>query len=258
MGLVFLSYSHIDTPTADIICSELGGLGVEYFRDVKDIRWGKSITGEVRDALFRSAAVLVILSPASLKSLWVPYELGFCTALNRPILPYFTHPSLDPPSYIADLKHVASISELCEFFTSTFPALSKARGNQLSPAKPDIRIRSRFGIVEHDREFLQVVVISVANHGALPVFIRQTNVITIDHGILMLSSDSVEDQPQSPKLLQPGERIDVFLSHERARQIRIKPASLMQVRAENDIGHEFEGDPEELREAVTLLLWNDK
>ena len=48
---VFLSYSHVDTTIANDIGAALNDLGVEYFRDVKDIEWGDRIETEVQTAL---------------------------------------------------------------------------------------------------------------------------------------------------------------------------------------------------------------
>ena len=106
MNHVFISYSHIDTEVADEITNYLESFKIPFFRDVKNIEWGDSISDEVQSALDKSDTVLVIISPASLKSQWVPYELGYCTALKCRILPFLTHPSLDLPNYIANLKYL--------------------------------------------------------------------------------------------------------------------------------------------------------
>ena len=78
----------------------------------------------MRDALRRSVAILVIVSPASLKSDWVPYELGFGIALDSRILPFLTHPAVNVPGYMADLKRLTSIPDCRKYFTSTFKAHS--------------------------------------------------------------------------------------------------------------------------------------
>ena len=116
MSLVFISYSHADSDLADSICEVLSDCGVEHFRDVKDIPWGGSIPSEVRDALERSIAVLVILSEHSLDSHWVPYEIGFAAALRKRLLPFVSESSLRLPLYISDLSHVTDLAQVREFF----------------------------------------------------------------------------------------------------------------------------------------------
>jgi hypothetical protein len=94
--------------------------GITYFRDVKKVDWGDSINIEVRSALEESLSVIVIISPASLKSYWVPYEIGYANALRKRILPYVTHPSLDVPPFISDLKYITTIEQAQEYFHAKF------------------------------------------------------------------------------------------------------------------------------------------
>ena len=119
MSIVFISYSHVDSGTADSIVAVFEKLGIEYFRDVKDIEWGRSISAEVRGALERSVAILVILSPASIKSQWVPYEIGYGRALHKRVLPFLTHPSIDVPGYMGDPRRISNIAEMREYFKNT-------------------------------------------------------------------------------------------------------------------------------------------
>jgi len=119
MSIVFISYSHVDSEVADSIVAVFEKLGIEYFRDVKHIEWGRSISAEVRGALERSIAILVILSPASVKSQWVPYEVGYGRALHKRVLPFLTHPSVDIPDYMGDLRRISNIEEMREYFENT-------------------------------------------------------------------------------------------------------------------------------------------
>jgi len=119
MSIVFISYSHVDSKVADSIVAVFEKVGIEYFRDVKHIEWGRSISGEVRVALEQSVAILVILSPASIKSQWVPYEVGYGRALHKRVLPFLTHPAIDVPGYMGDLRRISSIAEMREYFENT-------------------------------------------------------------------------------------------------------------------------------------------
>jgi hypothetical protein len=117
MPKVFISYSHIDSKVADEITEVLSNQTIEFFRDIKDIEWGDSIDTEVQNGLDDASALLVIISPASLKSQWVPFEIGYAAGKRIKILPFLTHPSLDVPSYIKDLKYLVTINEVQEFFS---------------------------------------------------------------------------------------------------------------------------------------------
>lgn len=113
--LIFISYAHEDSDLVDKICIRLSDNGFQFFRDTKSILWGGSISRDVQRALEQSAGVVVVLSPASVKSQWVPYEVGYATALRKPILPYLTHPSLDLPGYVADLRHISTLDAIDKF-----------------------------------------------------------------------------------------------------------------------------------------------
>jgi len=134
MSKVFISYSHEDSKTADSIVAVFKKLGIEYFRDVKHIEWGRSISEEVRGALKRSVAILVILSPASIKSQWVPYEVGYGRALNKIVLPFLTHPSIDVPSYMGDLRRISRIPEMREYLENNpLPQVVESPTTRIEP-----------------------------------------------------------------------------------------------------------------------------
>ena len=142
MSTVFISYSHVDAQTADELASLLDELNIDYFRDVKDINWGDSIPSKVRDALDACIAILVIVSPASLKSHWVPYEIGHASALRKIILPFLTHPSLDVPHYIGDLNYAKTIEQVEDYFNNTFPKEAEAivQPTELAPTRHEVTL----------------------------------------------------------------------------------------------------------------------
>ena len=115
---VFISYSHSDSDVADQIAAVLDELAISYFRDIKNIDWGDDVTTEVRDGLTAAESIIVIVSPGSLKSHWVSYEVGYGTALRKRILPYLTHPSLDAPGFMTGLSYVKSCDDVRRFFES--------------------------------------------------------------------------------------------------------------------------------------------
>ena len=99
---LFISYSHDDAALADEVASVCKELAIPCFLDRKDINWGESIRNTVAHGLGQATHVLVIVSPASLKSGWVPFEVGFAIGRGIHVLPLLTHPSLDLPGYLGD------------------------------------------------------------------------------------------------------------------------------------------------------------
>jgi len=112
---VFISYAHEDWALVDQMCERFTSSGLEFFHDKKDIRWGGHISSEVQQALERAGGVVVVVSPASVKSQWVPYEVGYATALRKVILPYLTHPSIDLPGYLAGLRYITDLDAIGAF-----------------------------------------------------------------------------------------------------------------------------------------------
>jgi len=117
---VFISYSRSDSQEANKITAILKKLKIDYFEDVKDIQWGKDVQKEVKIALADCQAVLVIVSPGSVKSQWVPYEIGYATALKKRILPYVTHESIEIPRYLTHLNFAKTLEAVKNAFTSTW------------------------------------------------------------------------------------------------------------------------------------------
>ena len=117
MNDIFISYSHTDSDTADEIVAALDNLGIQSFRDVKNIEWGQPISTKVREGLQSASALIVIVSPGSLQSQWVAYEVGYGTGTNKRVLPYLTHTSLDMPGFMSDLSYVKSIDQVNDFFS---------------------------------------------------------------------------------------------------------------------------------------------
>jgi hypothetical protein len=113
---VFVSYSSVDEAIARQICSILSNEGIEHFFDRKDIHWGQEVTKGVSTGLQACTHLIVVVSPASLKSNWVAFEIGQAAALGKVILPFLLHPALDVPEFIRQYHYKLQVSEIREFF----------------------------------------------------------------------------------------------------------------------------------------------
>jgi hypothetical protein len=254
---VFLSYSHIDTKTANDIGAALNDLRIEYFRDVKDIEWGDRIEKEVQTALEDSNAILVVVSPASLKSVWVPYEIGYFSALKRPILPFLTHPSLELPPYISSLKHVGSIDDLRGYFArpktewGSFPLATSA-------ARPDVRVRYGPAIVKTRLGGITTLVAFVVeNHDTNPVFMNNVSLLLDNNYRMQITHDGITGAPIPRQTLQPGQRMDVHITRDAFDGDSIRPENVIAVVATDDIGRQFYGDPNRLQATLEELFKDD-
>ena len=107
----FISYSHIDKAHVDEIIEILDDNKINYFLDEKDIEWGEDITVEIQKAISKTTHLIIVISPASLKSSWVSYEVGMAAGKGIKLLPFLTHPSLDLPLYLRKYKYIISIAD---------------------------------------------------------------------------------------------------------------------------------------------------
>lgn len=128
---VFISYSSVDEDFAKKLAQTLEEIGIVYFFDRKDIDWGSSITGEIRKGLSECSAVVVVISPASLKSQWVPFEIGHAMDAGKKILPFLTHPSLDIPGYLHDLHYKTRLEDVKEYFQRLFESPPETREEEV-------------------------------------------------------------------------------------------------------------------------------
>jgi hypothetical protein len=134
---VFISYSHADSGLVDSLAAVLEELDVEYFRDVKDIRLGEPITAKVIEALTRCRTLLVVVSPTSLESHWVPYEIGGASALRKVIVPFLTDRLIDVPTYIRDLNYATTLEQIRRHFKGDPGVASITRDDASPQPEPD-------------------------------------------------------------------------------------------------------------------------
>jgi DNA repair photolyase len=124
---VFISYCRADSELAEQIAKLFADAGIEYFLDLKDVDWGMNIKETVDQGIAECSHLLVILSPASLRSNWVPYEIGFASALDLMVLPFLQHPAIDVPDYLRAVRSIKDLRELKDYFSDPRRPLSPYR-----------------------------------------------------------------------------------------------------------------------------------
>ena len=88
---IFISHSSRDKWAARRISKEIEELGATTFLDEKDIETGESIDDAVSTHLKDCDELLMLLSPASIKSEWVLIEIGGAKALEKRLIPILFH-----------------------------------------------------------------------------------------------------------------------------------------------------------------------
>lgn len=87
---VFISYRHKDRETAVNIAREFDANDIKYYLDVTDdeSKETEDITKVITQNMRKSTHLLAIISPNTVGSWWVPFEIGQATISNRRICSY--------------------------------------------------------------------------------------------------------------------------------------------------------------------------
>lgn len=117
---VFISHRHSDTDLAMQIDKFLKECGIETYLDVLD-RESQStddITSTITKNIMRCTHLLAVMTPDTVKSWWVPFEIGEATITDRRIASY-VQGSGDIPEYLQKWPKVTNPTEL-RFFVELY------------------------------------------------------------------------------------------------------------------------------------------
>ena len=89
MKKVFISYAREDSQVAQELRSSLADIEVSGWMDQVDIASGAAIAHQVKDAIREASAIVIFVSPRSVDSQWINFEVGAAMALNKRIIPVF-------------------------------------------------------------------------------------------------------------------------------------------------------------------------
>ena len=109
MNRVFISYSTADSEIASRLHAALEGIEVSGWLDESDIAAGDAIAAKVKEALQQAGALIVLVSPRSLESKWVQFEVGAAYAMEKPIIPIIVgpkHTELNLPEWLMDFMYI--------------------------------------------------------------------------------------------------------------------------------------------------------
>jgi hypothetical protein len=80
---VFISHATADKWLAITLCEKIESVGVQTFRDDRDIDGGDDIPEKIRLAIKRSQELVVLLTPESITREWVKLEVGAAWGKRR-------------------------------------------------------------------------------------------------------------------------------------------------------------------------------
>src|SRR2546423_10609573 len=155
---VFISYSHNDDdrPVAQSIVKLLAAMKVELFID-EDIEPGEDFDKRIKEEMSRCPAIVIIISPASLESGYVPYESSHAQSLGLPVISYLMHSHLEHklPGYLRKLQYAKTLEDVRKYFEKLVnlglpaPLSPEEEGAKLIEAEQDEFIK-KVGVSEID------------------------------------------------------------------------------------------------------------
>jgi predicted nucleotide-binding protein len=207
---IFVSYAQLNIEPVTLVVDALRreyrmrGLPVDVWMDTADLRPGERWDNAIERALLESIGLLIFVTPASMESQWVQFELGAAAAANdRLIIPVILKHVDNLPPMLAErqwidlsgpiepraiLDAARRIAETTERYIeknrvvppvpqAAVPTLAKnladeARGT--SPTKPDAHPDSVFVVHGHDEESRKLVCAFLEGLNIKPVVLSQT------------------------------------------------------------------------------------
>ena len=193
----FISYSSVDVKLARRVAKVLKTLGVEHFLDSKDVHWGDRITDAVREGIVSCTDLIVIVSPASIKSQWVLFEIGQASALAKRILMLLTHPAVEVPSFLTQYHHKSRVSDVEKHFQQL---LRTAKDDEGEPDDHtgifnvrDLLLAYAYRFANGNRRWFSMADITMDYYNALQIFNKE-GTLTGSVEILMSHFPKREDE----------------------------------------------------------------
>lgn len=103
---VFMSYSSKDWQLAEWIKKELEAAGAEIWIDERDMEFGRPVLDQLLKALGECQEVVVLISPYSARSKWVPMEIGVALGQGKQITPILCHAGPEAFSAMSGIRAV--------------------------------------------------------------------------------------------------------------------------------------------------------
>jgi hypothetical protein len=109
--VVFISHSSYDLWIATVIAEKVEAVGALCWLDEKDLEGGDVIAADIIRGIDACHEAIVLISPNSVKSQWVAFEIGGVRAQHKRVTPILNNVN---PEDMAPLKDVKAI-ELNKF-----------------------------------------------------------------------------------------------------------------------------------------------
>jgi hypothetical protein len=103
---VFVSYSASDRWIAERIAEKIESPGADCWLDEKDLEGGEVIVDRIINGIDSCDEALVLISPHSIQSQWVAFEIGGVRAQHKRVTPILNNVRPDEMAPMRDIKGI--------------------------------------------------------------------------------------------------------------------------------------------------------
>jgi TIR domain len=125
--VVFLSHSSLDAWIAKVIAEKIEALGARCWIDEKDLEGGDVIADDILKGIDACQEAIVLISPNSVESQWVSFEIGGVRAQRKRVTPVLNNVKPQQMPTMLDIKGI-DLNRFEQFLSQLKRRISKARG----------------------------------------------------------------------------------------------------------------------------------
>lgn len=127
--VIFLSHSSHDSWIAKVIAEKIQAIGADCWLDEKDLGGGDVIVNEIIRGIDSCEEAIVLISPSSVNSQWVSFEIGGVRAQHKRVTPILNNvkPSEMPP--MQDIKGI-DLNKFDQFLAQLERRIARSRGQR--------------------------------------------------------------------------------------------------------------------------------
>jgi len=127
--VVFISHSSYDAWIARTMAEKILALGAECWLDEKDLEGGDIIVDDIIRGIDACHEAIVLVSPNSVNSKWVSFEIGGVRAQHKRVTPILNNVRHDELAPIQDIKSI-DLNKFEEFLAQLERRIVKHRGRK--------------------------------------------------------------------------------------------------------------------------------
>lgn len=148
---LFISHSSTDSWIARKVAEDLERLGITVFLDAKDLESGDVFDEAISEEIRRTDEMLVIISPAALKSMWVILEFGAAQVLRKRLIPILVNVSPNELPHPINRYIARDINQIEKYYSELVNRNESGRQLEVAIAVPPPPLDRTQSVVVGDR-----------------------------------------------------------------------------------------------------------